>query len=155
MGAAKNPGTSSSGTSHAHTLSLTSNVELLSAVRRFIENLLEPHPSWGYDGYCVILAADEVLSNIIEHGYRLEPGRPIELEISVDDHTIRMVIRDTSAPFDATRVDTDFDPAERARAGAKRGLGLFLIRKVVDELAYRRTPGGWNELTLVKRRKRE
>jgi anti-sigma regulatory factor (Ser/Thr protein kinase) len=28
------------------------------------------------------------------------------------------------------------------------GLGIFLIRKTMDEFHYRRTPDGWNELTL-------
>ena len=65
---------------------------------------------------------------------------------------LRVIVRDDAALFDPTRALTaplDVSPLDRARPG---GFGVELMHRLVDQLDYRITGEGQNELTLLKRR---
>lgn len=95
------------------------------------------------------LAVDEVVTNIIEHGYQ---GRPGEIEIGVErtGDALRICLRDTAPLFDPTATPP-LDLNVPLEQHASSGWGLHLVRTIMDELIYRVMPGGGNELTLVKR----
>jgi serine/threonine-protein kinase RsbW len=97
----------------------------------------------------VILAVDEAVSNIITHGYQGQGG-VVEIEVSREENALVIRLRDEATPFDPTNVPPpDLTlPLERRAAG---GLGIHLIRRVMDEMTHRLTPQGGNELTLVKK----
>lgn len=106
--------------------------------------------------YDLVLAVDEASTNIMMHGYGIpavsagsteEPG-VVEVETSLDESALHVTLRDQARPFDPTAapVQTELPPLGERMAG---GLGIFLIRKTMDEIHYRRTPDGWNELTLI------
>ncbi len=95
------------------------------------------------------LAIDEAGTNIIRHAYR-------DWEGSI---TIRMIIRETSVTVCLIDQGHTFDPRSvrdpdlqrYVDIGKKGGLGIFIIRRVIDEIDYRKTPEG-NELRLTKNR---
>jgi serine/threonine-protein kinase RsbW len=98
----------------------------------------------------LVLAVDEAATNIVLHGYegRVNTASSvIEIEVQFQDHVFSVTLRDQAPPFDptATPVVDELPPLDERGPG---GLGIFLIRKSVDEFRYRRTPTGWNELTL-------
>jgi serine/threonine-protein kinase RsbW len=97
----------------------------------------------------LILAVDEAVSNIIAHGYQGQGGT-VEIEVSRERDALLIRLRDEAAPFDPTSVPPpDLTvPLEQRAAG---GLGIHLIRQIMDEMTHRVTPQGGNELTLVKR----
>jgi len=97
----------------------------------------------------VILAVDEAVSNIIAHGYQCQEGA-VEIEVSREGEALVIRVRDEAAPFDPTIVPSpDVTlPLEQRVPG---GLGIHLIRQIMDEMTHRVTPHGGNELTLVKR----
>ena len=107
----------------------------LGAARRVIDDLIQ--------------AADELSANIMLHGYG---GGPVEIEIVVRPEAAGLVVvlRDTAPVFDPTTAgEPNLNaPLEERQVG---GLGIFLSRKLTDELRYRALPDGGNELTLVKR----
>jgi anti-sigma regulatory factor (Ser/Thr protein kinase) len=90
------------------------------------------------------------------HGYGMptaaaEPGRElgvVEVETRLDESALRVTLRDQARPFDPTAApfQAELPPLTERMPG---GLGIFLIRKTMDEIHYRRTPDGWNELTLI------
>jgi anti-sigma regulatory factor (Ser/Thr protein kinase) len=94
----------------------------------------------------MVLAVDEAISNVIEHGLQ---GRVSEIEIIVEfvqDEVIVKII-DDGIPFDPR-------PCRNLpnRMGfPKRGFGLYLIQLIADTVEYERTPSGKNVLTLTKR----
>jgi serine/threonine-protein kinase RsbW len=93
------------------------------------------------------LAVEEAVSNTILHGYRGASGE-VEVEIQVTEKIAEVHITDHAPPFDPLSVpdpDRVSDLSER-RTG---GLGIYLMRQVVDEVRYEYVDGK-NILTLVK-----
>ena len=97
----------------------------------------------------LVLAVNEAVTNIIVHGYKERPGSVrIELERRDEDIVIRLT--DQAPPFDPTKmpaVDISI-PLDQREYG---GMGVHMMREFTDELHYRATPTGENELTFVKR----
>ncbi len=96
----------------------------------------------------VQLAADEACANIIMYAYSGRKGIiKLGLELAGDD--LIVTIRDRGKPFDPTSVpppDLEADLNER-RIG---GLGMYFMRKVMDEVSYSFHPEEGNKLTMRK-----
>jgi serine/threonine-protein kinase RsbW len=95
------------------------------------------------------LAVEEAVVNTVVHGYRGAPGE-VAIAIHLTDGQIEVRIEDHAPPFNPLTLpdpDRECDLNER-RVG---GLGIFLIRQLIDEVGYQYT-GGKNVLTLVKRK---
>jgi serine phosphatase RsbU (regulator of sigma subunit)/anti-sigma regulatory factor (Ser/Thr protein kinase) len=95
------------------------------------------------------LAADEACTNIIRHAYKGVSGGRIQLEMSTGGGEIELKIADTGRSFDFSRVK-DPDLNQYVEIGKKGGLGIWLIKKMVDRVQYH-THEGRNELVLVRR----
>ena len=98
--------------------------------------------------YAVELAVDEACSNIIEHAYGAEDAGDIRCDCSVTDSGLKIILRDKGEPFDpdaVPEVDTSLPLDQRQPGGA----GVFLMRKVMDEVIFEFKKGE-NVLTLVK-----
>ena len=94
------------------------------------------------------LAVDEAITNCILHGYGGEGTGTIHLALNLLPDRVTMTIEDQGAPFDPTAFEpkpTEGDIADRVPGG----LGIILIRNVMDEITYRRD-GGNNILHMVK-----
>lgn len=97
----------------------------------------------------VNLALEEALSNIIFYAFEKGSVNEITLQFQLKDNEITIILVDQGKPYDPTKKeDPDISlPAEERPIG---GLGIFLIRKIMDEVRYSRV-GDKNQLTLVKR----
>ncbi|GAB4475544.1 MAG: hypothetical protein Kow00124_16670 [Anaerolineae bacterium] len=97
------------------------------------------------------LAVDEACTNVIEHGYAgREPGE-ITVRLRAGLRRVTVTISDHGRRFDpaaAPRPDLKTSWRDR-RVG---GVGLHLLRSMVDKVRYRTTPDGTNHLSLVKLR---
>lgn len=114
----------------------------LSAIDGFAQGL-----GLGEDlSYDLRLAADEVLANIILHGYREDGCGPILLSVRAEGGVLFMEFEDSAPPFDPVTAPT---PERGARGEGERagGMGLILLRSVVPDIAYARD-GDRNRLTL-------
>lgn len=97
----------------------------------------------------LVLAVNEAVTNSLLHGYDGQPGMvAISVEADGDDLFVRLI--DNAPPFDPTSVPPpDITlPLEDRPLG---GLGVHMMRQLSDELTYRFTETGENELTFVKR----
>ncbi len=101
-----------------------------------------------YATYAVELAVDEACSNIIEHAYGAEDRGEIECDCIVLSDGLKIILRDTGAPFDPDAVP-DMDPSVPLEDRDPGGAGVFLMHKVMDSVEYRFTLKG-NILTMVK-----
>ena len=97
----------------------------------------------------VHLALDELLTNTIDYGYDDDNEHRIDLLLRLESDTLTVEIADDGRAFDplqAAEPDLGTSIEDRARGG----LGIYLVRKMMDSVAYRRQDGR-NIVTLTKR----
>ena len=99
-------------------------------------------------GLEVRLVAEEMLTNVIKYAHVASGERIVELELAISSEAVRMEFRDTGPPFNPLDVpppDLKSRPEERGVGG----LGLHLVKSLVDDAAYSRE-GNTNVLVLIK-----
>lgn len=126
---------------------------VLENVPRAIECVTEWAQKAGFDEralYEIQLAVDEACANVVDHAYQgADPG-DIEVSCCLDDQILTVQVRDWGTGFDLSGVaDPDLDaPLEERTLG---GLGLFLVKQVMDDVQFRSDPELGNELMMSKR----
>lgn len=99
----------------------------------------------------VEMAVDEAFTNIIEHAYGGETNSKIECTCLIQSDGLTIVLHDYGRPFDPHSIpDPDIHASLEERR--ERGLGLYLIRQLMDEVHFEFTPHSGNTLTMVKRK---
>jgi serine phosphatase RsbU (regulator of sigma subunit)/anti-sigma regulatory factor (Ser/Thr protein kinase)/transposase len=96
----------------------------------------------------ILLAIEEACTNVIRHAYLYAPGT-IGLKMSILSDRAIFVITDNGRAFDFDSADAP-DLDRYVETSRKGGLGLYLIRKIMDSVEYQSRPGE-NRLTLMKK----
>jgi serine/threonine-protein kinase RsbW len=126
-----------------------SEIENIPAVSARLEEAMH---AYGFSAEEILdtqLAVEEVITNIIVHGYK-KPGGGIRLSCQGSPDLVRIRVADSAPRFDPLSIpepELEGDVDER-RIG---GLGIYLVRQVMDTVSYR-YEDGQNILTLEKRR---
>lgn len=98
------------------------------------------------------LALEEVLVNVISYGYDDQDEHEIVLHLSVQDEEVWVAVEDDGRSFNPLeRAVPDLEQAVEERPIG--GLGIHLVRKVMDSLEYTRQQGK-NRLVMKKHIKR-
>lgn len=99
--------------------------------------------------YAVQLAVDEATTNIMEHGYGRECPNRIDITCKILKDGLKVVIYDDAEPFNPETV-----PEPEINVSLEeikpRGLGIFLMRQMMDEVHYQSSPDKGNTLTMIK-----
>lgn len=98
--------------------------------------------------YNVLVALQEMVTNVLRHGYRRDETKPIEVAFTLTDDLLQITLRDQGPAFDPLQ----HDPAEiddTAMPTQCGGHGIRIARLVMDRVEYERTDG-WNTLRLSK-----
>ena len=102
--------------------------------------------------YNIQLATDEAASNIIEHAYEGITNGVLELSCGMRGNVLTVVLVDHGEAFDPSEIpipDLKADLSDRKIGG----LGIFLMRKLMDEVHYESHPEKNNNiLTMIKRK---
>jgi len=132
-------------------LVVPNDTQYLATVREEVTKVVSQSAFAGRDQKLLILAVDEAITNIMEHAYDndLEGELDVELILEADATRFEVVIRDSGKEFDPTAVDIP-DITAHIRKGQKHGLGIFLIRQIMDEVNYSFVHGEKNELQMIK-----
>lgn len=130
-------------------LEMRSQARFLAAARAMISNVAL---RLGFsDMLCgqISLAVDEALCNIINHGYNRDPDGRIWVQVwALDDDPpgLEIVIEDRAKQVDPETIRSrDLD---EIRPG---GLGVYIIREIMDHVTYEKRDGGGMRLTMRKR----
>jgi anti-sigma regulatory factor (Ser/Thr protein kinase) len=129
-------------------LKITPSLDQLERITSVVEDLGE-RDDWPPDLiFKVNLVLDELWVNVVRYS-----GATGDVEVSLDTDAdeVRLEIADDGRPFDplSEAVEPDLDAALEERPIG--GLGIFLVREMMDELHYRREDGK-NRLAMVKRK---
>jgi serine/threonine-protein kinase RsbW len=97
----------------------------------------------------IILAVDEACTNIIKHAYKNSSEGEITLSIKLEEEKFTISIIDHGTHFDPTGIpEPDLKQYyKQKRAG---GLGMFLMKRLMDEVNYYTLTGNKNQVILVK-----
>ena len=121
-------------------LTLPNDLRELARVNELAHAFLERHMLAPKTLYTTSLAIEEVLSNVIRHGYQDADRHEISLCLRIDQGSVELLVEDDGREFDpssAPEVDL-LAPLEERRAG---GLGIHLLRTLTRGLRYERKDG--------------
>lgn len=94
------------------------------------------------------LALDELFTNIVSYGFPDKRLQWISVALTHDNDKVRIEMEDTGIPFDPVSTETP-DPVTEIEDCKIGGLGLHLVKKIMDEITYQRCDKK-NMTTLVK-----
>jgi anti-sigma regulatory factor (Ser/Thr protein kinase) len=126
--------------------------EYLDEIREFVGGIARDGGFGEKDVYNIQLATDEAASNIIEHAYEGISDGVLDLSCGLEEAAIRIILIDYGEPFDPSAIpmpDLKADLSDRKIGG----LGIFLMRKLMDEVHYEPRDDKSNVLTMIKRRR--
>jgi serine/threonine-protein kinase RsbW len=101
--------------------------------------------------YAVELAVDEACTNIIEHAYGGEGRGDIIITCEASPTGLTVILQDYGKPFNPDKIPVPNPKASLSKV-QPRGAGLFLIRKMMDEVHFEFSKEKGNRLTMVKRK---
>ena len=98
----------------------------------------------------ISVAIDEVFTNIASYAYAPGTGKAlIRFEYDEGSHTALITFIDSGVPFDPLE-NPDPDVTLSAEERAIGGLGIFMVKKTMDEMVYERK-GNENVLRISKK----
>jgi anti-sigma regulatory factor (Ser/Thr protein kinase) len=132
------------------TLTIPNESKQLSVVRTVVTEVLAASPFDQSTRTKIIVAVDEALANVVEHAYQGGTG-PIELDLALEPDHLSVAIRDNGVRYEPKLERGPLDIKKHIQMGLKGGLGLHLMKMIMDEVRYRHETPFVNELTLLKR----
>jgi serine/threonine-protein kinase RsbW len=128
------------------TLTIPSDLRMLSVARAFIEAICQTEDMDRNTIHNIVLAMGEAVTNIIRHGHRENPEASVQISCRIDRDVVEILLLDEADPFDLAAVPY-MDPGE-LRVG---GRGVYLMRALMDELSCQPLGARGNALRMVKR----
>lgn len=97
----------------------------------------------------IMLAVDEACTNIIKHAYKSSPEGEIILNIEFDEERFTITIIDYGKSFEPDSVPLP-DLQKYYREHKVGGLGMYLMKSLMDDVKYTSVPGKYNRVLLSK-----
>lgn len=132
------------------TLDVPSTTQNLALIREFVTRVAEQAGLSETEVGQLELAVDEACANVIEHAYGDDKTKQVMVRAIFDEDALRIHVIDTGKGFDPTQVQEQElkDLIAKRKTG---GLGMRLIKTLMDEVHYDIEPGKRNELRMVKK----
>ncbi len=127
---------------------ISSSTDNLSLVRSFIEYHGRELELADKEIAHISLAVDEACTNIIKHAYNYSKNGKIKINIDKKKDKLSVKLTDKGSHFDPSIIpDPNIEESQKMKKGG--GLGMFLMKKIMDEVEYN-AKGKGNELILIK-----
>lgn len=98
----------------------------------------------------ITLAVDEAVANVMEHAYDGMEMGDVRVGVRANEERFVVTVTDKGNQFDPGSISTP-DMREHVKMGKRNGLGIFLIRQIMDEINYSFVhKESLNELRMVK-----
>ena len=122
----------------------------VSRLRGFFFSVCREHEVDEETAKSLNLAVEEWVANVINYAYPKGTRGHVELTAEIADGLLTLVVKDHGVPFDPTEhgtIDVEAELDDRPIGG----LGIFLVKSIMDTMDYHRTPDGYNVVTLTKK----
>lgn len=102
------------------------------------------------DSRSIELAIDEMVSNAIIHGYSCAKGEKVSITINILNDGLMIILEEKGKQFDPfSAKDPEFNvPLAERKIG---GLGLYIVKQIMDEIYYEYYDDKRKRFTLIKR----
>ncbi len=130
-------------------LVIKSRTENLSSLRDFISENANVAGLSTDEIDDIILAVDEACTNIIKHAYKSMPDGEIVIEIDYNSKKFTIKLIDHGNSFDPQLVPLP-DLKKYLKQRKVGGLGLYLMKSLMDDVQYISVPGKYNQVLLSK-----
>ncbi len=123
----------------------------LASVREEVTQVVDKSVFSERDRKLIIVAVDEAVTNIMEHAYDNDLEGELDIELILDYNATRfeVIIRDSGKEFDPSELEAP-DIKSHVGKGASHGLGIFMMRQIMDVINYSFVNGVKNELQMIK-----
>lgn len=134
---------------HRYKIRFPSQTENLEVVREFVFRLAQKAGFEEDLADQISLAVDEACTNVIKHAHKFNARRIIDLAIIYTAKQFEIVITDKGKGFDPQSLEKPDLPkyAHEAKMG---GLGIHLMKTLMDEVNYSFNPGNKNQVSMIK-----
>ena len=118
-------------------ISFANDLRELTHVLQLVNVFLEPRELQSKLVYAVNLILEEILMNIIRHGYDDEDSHEIEVQIELEEDEVALTVIDDGREFNPLTIPGP-DPSKSAMDRLEEGLGLQFVRHMRNAMEYRR-----------------
>lgn len=125
----------------------TGDYSELKSIREYVRNHADNSGLSSRQTENIILAVDEACSNLIRYSIKFDHSKTIQIDVIDDKVSFTVQIIDTGKPFNPLEC-TDPNMKEYFKEFRKGGLGIKIIKSVVDKIEYKPHPKDSKENTL-------
>lgn len=131
------------------TKTFTATYKNLALISQFIVDIAIEAGFTSGDVYAIQTAVDEACSNIIDHAYGEENIGEITIIVKPSDDKLKIILVDQGEPFEPDDIPEP-DITSPLELRKERGLGVFFMRKLMDNVFFEFSETEGNILTLIK-----
>lgn len=95
------------------------------------------------------LAVDEACTNVIKHAYSNNANEMIDVLIKIDNRKLIIIVSDKGKGFNPDKVQVP-DLNDFIKSGRTGGLGICLIKTLMDKVDFSMKPGLKNQVKMIK-----
>jgi len=134
-------------------IKLPSETANLDIIRKFVSGIAENLGFSDDDIYKIELAVDEACSNVIKHAYRnMKNNRKekiIDITVKIKPKQLEIIVADKGKGFHPEKL-REPKIEEYMKKMKRGGLGIYLMKSMMDEVKFKIKPGVRNEVKLIK-----
>lgn len=133
-----------------YTLSVQASTKHLAEVRDFVAKYARKSGFKSQEVADIRLAVDEAYTNIIKHSYKDNEHQSVDIELGYTNNEFWVSLLDTGKAFDPSSY-TKPNICQKIKEKKRGGVGVYLIKKLMDEVTYRKK-GSANVICMTKKR---
>ncbi len=132
-------------------IELKSKTENLKIIREFVSDFAKEKGFSVKEISDMILAVDEAATNIIKHAYGFDEDKEIIVNVKLENNKLEISLIDFGKKFDPDKAKLP-DIKESLKLKKSGGLGIYLMKKLMDDVIYEIDNPNYNKITLIKKR---